>query len=372
MLRRARMRHDNLQHPVQIARAEPRRNLHPEHPLRPVVVLPRPKLHAALKELFLVPHRPPREAPRHVHHVLLRVAAVHAERVQLQQLARIVLVRFVVGLHAPVHPAVEIPQHRRTHRTRPQQLPEIPQRVRPDHIAIIGRLQPLRLRLRGIDIKMVRPKLHHHLVKLPLAQHRPQHRRPREIVQQHLVLEFVQMTHPRPPVLHRRKQLLQRIARIALPRKQRPRRIREAVELMPDHPLAQPVRQCLRRQLLLDKSAHAPRRHPRIVARPHPERQPVDRMRHRIELRRRRRRQRLWQRRRRRFAQPPPRIRDMFLHAPAPAPRRHDRTGPHDQKLSARHAHGVVTGAFSPRPSPASTSAPNPASNVSGSNTIVP
>src|ERR1035441_4505399 len=78
--------------------------------------------------------RPTRQHPRQLGHVLLRVAAVHAQGVQLHYLARIVFVEPLrglavilgapgglrVGTHAL--PVVQVPQHRRTLRRGQQQL----------------------------------------------------------------------------------------------------------------------------------------------------------------------------------------------------------------------------------------------------------
>ena len=87
---------------------------------------------------------------------LLRVPAVDAERVQLEQLARVVLVqaaRSAGGAHARlssvaqrrvrrVHRALEliqVEQHRRALRHGAQQVAEVAERARPDHVAVVGR-----------------------------------------------------------------------------------------------------------------------------------------------------------------------------------------------------------------------------------------
>ena len=62
------------------------------------VVQPRVEREAAA--LPRVVDRPPREGARDLGHVLLRVAAVHAERVQLHQLAAVVLVETLGGVLA--------------------------------------------------------------------------------------------------------------------------------------------------------------------------------------------------------------------------------------------------------------------------------
>src|SRR4051812_19111943 len=62
-----------------------------EHDLLPFVVQPR--VEDELAALSGPVDRPPGERTRHLGDVLLRIAAVHAERVELQQLASVVFVK---------------------------------------------------------------------------------------------------------------------------------------------------------------------------------------------------------------------------------------------------------------------------------------
>src|SRR5262249_60526355 len=69
-----------------------------EHDFLAGIVEARIEPEAAAKPRVL--DRPPREGARDLGHVLLRVAAVHAERVQLHQLAAVVLVETPAGILA--------------------------------------------------------------------------------------------------------------------------------------------------------------------------------------------------------------------------------------------------------------------------------
>src|SRR5947209_2731153 len=63
---------------------------HAHHHLLAVVVCP--VMEFKVPALLRSPHAPAREYPRDVDHVLLGVAAIHAQRVQLEQLAGVILV----------------------------------------------------------------------------------------------------------------------------------------------------------------------------------------------------------------------------------------------------------------------------------------
>ena len=110
--------------------------------------------------------RPAGERARHLGDVLLRVAAVDAERVQLHQLARVVLVQparrawrcrragiagmagverrrrrahrgRACGRSVGAHPVVEIEEHRRALRRRLEQIAEPAEDVRADGVALV-------------------------------------------------------------------------------------------------------------------------------------------------------------------------------------------------------------------------------------------
>ena len=130
-------------------------------------------------------------------HVLLRVAAIDAERMQLHELARIVLIESLarpayllraaparqslvadieqgatraVGLAPPV---VEIEQHCRTARDGTEEVAELAHRPGTDHVAIVfHQEQPLLRALLREDGEVILPERDHHFIELSLADHR--------------------------------------------------------------------------------------------------------------------------------------------------------------------------------------------------------
>ena len=121
--------------------------------------------------------RPPGEGTRHFGDVLLRVAAVHAERVQLHQLARVVLVearavrraeaapRLVNSaarhhqVRARAHPVVEIEEHRGMPCRGQHEVPELAEHVRTNRLALVGRHHPAHGALLAVDVEVVEPEL---------------------------------------------------------------------------------------------------------------------------------------------------------------------------------------------------------------------
>ncbi len=115
-------------------------------------------------------HRPPGEDLRKLLHVLLRVTTIHTERVQLQQLARVVLVE-PAPLSCAASPGraqrggtnrlevVEIYEHRRMLRRRKHEVLETSEDMRPDRLAFVaaGEWRHQHLRARG-HAQMIRPE----------------------------------------------------------------------------------------------------------------------------------------------------------------------------------------------------------------------
>jgi len=142
--------------------------------------------------------RPPGERARHVDDVLLRVAAVNAEGVQLHQLAPVVLVeaaaRTLLVLHPHHHlsppargdaalgidaalridalPVVEIEQHRRALRRRAEQIAELSEHARTDRVPLVLGDVLLRRALVGEDVEVVEPEVGHDFFELPLGVRR--------------------------------------------------------------------------------------------------------------------------------------------------------------------------------------------------------
>ena len=120
---------------------------------------------------------------RELLHVLLRVAAVDAERVQLEQLARVVLVQARAAGRCPRPPTraprerradrlkvVEIDEHRRMLRRREHHVFEPPEHVRPDHFALVaaGERRDENLGADG-DAEMIRPERDEPLDERPIG-----------------------------------------------------------------------------------------------------------------------------------------------------------------------------------------------------------
>ena len=146
---------------------------------------------------------PPSEDARDFDDVLLGVTAVDTKSVQLEKLARVILVD-ARGPAAPVfrhfvhsEPAprkqgaertrwcgtrrhtlriVEIEHHGGTFGSRDKQLVETPQRARPDRFLYIRRQQKAIGALADKYVEMIRPEIDHYLMQLPLRQRGPDDR----------------------------------------------------------------------------------------------------------------------------------------------------------------------------------------------------
>ena len=146
---------------------------------------------AALPRLL---DRPAGERARDLGDVLLRVAAVDAERVQLHQLAAVVLVQAlrrvrVRGAEARhrearrrtmsqrcrasmrpsdrAHPVVEIEEHRRALRRRAEQVAELAEHVRSDDVALVLGQHEAVGALARVDVEVVEPEVDEHFLQLP-------------------------------------------------------------------------------------------------------------------------------------------------------------------------------------------------------------
>ena len=74
-------------------------------------------------------------------------------------------------------PVVEEEQHRRALRHRAEQVAELPERARTNHVAIVLREISTRLALAGEDAEVVLPEVDHHFVELALRRDRARERR---------------------------------------------------------------------------------------------------------------------------------------------------------------------------------------------------
>jgi hypothetical protein len=125
--------------------------------------------------------RPAGERAGDLGDVLLCVAAVHAERVQLHQLARVVLVESALAsavrsrrhdeVRPGAEPVVEVEEHRRMVRGGAHEVGELAHRVRADRFALVGRDVPPHVALAREHVEVVEPEIDHELFELALARH---------------------------------------------------------------------------------------------------------------------------------------------------------------------------------------------------------
>ena len=103
-------------------------------------------------------------------HVLLRVATVHAQCVQLHQLTGVVLVDVADGVLA----VVEVLQHGRVFKGREHQVTKPAERVRPNRPLLVVGDEPAQVRFVLEDTEVVQPEPHHLFTQLRWRVHRPQ------------------------------------------------------------------------------------------------------------------------------------------------------------------------------------------------------
>src|SRR5438045_897819 len=191
---------------------------HAEDVLGPAVMRPvaKDESRALLRPL----DAPAREDSRDLDDVLLRVTAIDAEGVQLEQLARVILVDSrrlppapLLRHLIPAEPRsaewreelarlrrgrtgrdalriVEIKEHRGAFRGRDEQIVEFAERPRPNGFFYIGRQEEPIGALAHKDVEMIRPEVDHYLPQLPLRYRRTHDR---ELLQ--LTPELPQLAH---------------------------------------------------------------------------------------------------------------------------------------------------------------------------------
>ncbi len=108
---------------------------------------------------------PTGEAARGLADVALGIARIHAERMEFEQLARIIF----VGRMVIVFVIVEIVEHGGRVHGCPQEVVKVTQGVRANHIGIVHALEPRAVELVLRDAEMVGPKICHDLMQLPRA-----------------------------------------------------------------------------------------------------------------------------------------------------------------------------------------------------------
>jgi hypothetical protein len=106
--------------------------------------------------------RPTGEATRNLANVLLRVAAVHAQRVQLHELPCVILVRRFFSAEL----VVQVSKHCRAVSRGPQHVGKLAQRMIANDRLLVHRLPICGESLSSVNVEMVRPKVDHALVHL--------------------------------------------------------------------------------------------------------------------------------------------------------------------------------------------------------------
>ena len=208
-----RMCSQQVEQPFTFRDALARRELLTEHGLRAGVMQNR--IEAERGRFIRTFHRPAGEYTRGLCHILLTVSTVDAQRVQLHQLAGVVLVQATATLLQPrrhgvalrrIHssqlrrtlriptlrgardplwhqrrtravsrtlPVVQVVQHRRTVGHCTQQCTELAQHIRPDGITFVRhQVVAHRRALTGEHIEVIEPEVRQHFVQLPLTSHR--------------------------------------------------------------------------------------------------------------------------------------------------------------------------------------------------------
>ena len=120
------------------------------------------------------------EAARGVDHVRLRVAGVDADRVQLQELAAVVLVdpadrAAALRARRRVQVVVEVVEHRRVQRHGAEQLAEAAQHVRPHRVALVGRDREAVEAVAHEHVEVVEPEVDQQLLQLVAGVDRAHH-----------------------------------------------------------------------------------------------------------------------------------------------------------------------------------------------------
>jgi hypothetical protein len=138
---------------------------------------------------------PPGKAARCFGDVLLGIAAVHAQRMQFQQFASIVLIQPALAPFAGGRmrgrlcshrlPVIEIEQHGGTLRGSAQQILELAEDVRANGVAFIGRDQITVGAFFQEDVEVVIPEIHEHFFQLAVAVDGAKEFGPHEVLRHH-------------------------------------------------------------------------------------------------------------------------------------------------------------------------------------------
>jgi hypothetical protein len=134
---------------------------------------------------------PARERTRSFANVTLVIPPADAERVELEQLSRVILVRTTGGARPPV----EEDEHRRTRRDGRDEVAEVAERVAPNHVAIVKKKQASTALLLAIDVEVIGPELDHALEELPFAVDGPENSPPAKLGERLVLREREEVLH---------------------------------------------------------------------------------------------------------------------------------------------------------------------------------
>ena len=178
--------HQNVEHFQPIFLAPAGGNGHAQHHLLAFIVDSGVELEPAAGPKAVL-DGPTGEAAGHGDDIFLRVTAVHAERVQLEQLAGVILIQPPGGPGAAPHPGqrlgswrrnrlpvIQVEQHGRILRRRQQHVLELAKNMRTNGIALVGRHQKAIIALFEEYVEMVVPEIDQHFIQLSVAVYRAQ------------------------------------------------------------------------------------------------------------------------------------------------------------------------------------------------------
>ena len=191
--RRGRVLRENVQHLLGIVLAAASRDGHAQDRLGALVV--NTVVIEEVAALAGCANGPTGEAARDFDNVLLRVTAIHAERVEFQQFTSVIFVEaaFALGswfdgcVGGDGFPIVQIKKHRGRFGGSLQQLTKSAENVRPNGISFVGRDQGSIRSFVDEDVEVVVPEVVHQFSQLPVRINRPHQLRFVQVEGNHLL-----------------------------------------------------------------------------------------------------------------------------------------------------------------------------------------
>src|SRR5262249_37252336 len=167
------MRRKKVEYLLAVLDATPRGDFDSEDALGASVVRERMELERSV--LLRLSNAPPGEAPGHLAHVDLGVAAVDPECVKLEQFAGVVFVEPELAALgrgealAGRGPVVEVEEHRRVVGHGAEEISKTPEEVRADRLPLVGGDHPPNRAFVRRDVEVVEPEVDQRLLELALA-----------------------------------------------------------------------------------------------------------------------------------------------------------------------------------------------------------